>query len=335
MPEYRLTRLRGGWAVAVYEGSTRVSRRSLGTDDKAEAKRLLAHWIADTERDRTLTVGAIWQAYRDDRAGRQVSDNMEWSGRSILPFFGDLLPDEVDDDKCRAYVKRRRADGRQNGTIWTELNHLQIAMNWAAKKRMIPYRVSVERPTKPPPRDRRITREEGARLLRSAKMPHVELALALLMSTAGRVGAVLELTWGRVDFDRGLIRLAVEGEEGRKGRATVPITRTLRKRLVAARKAAMTNYVVEWAGEPVKSIRKGFAAACFRAGLENVTPHVLRHSAATWMAEDGVDMEEIAQYLGHRNVATTRAIYARYTPDHLRGAAESLELDDEPEDDDS
>lgn len=331
MPEYKLTRLRDEWAVAVYEGGERISRRTLKTASRVEAERRLAHWIADSERDRTLTVEAIWDAYRADRAGRQVADNMRWSGRAVLPFFGELLPDEIDDERCRAYVQRRRAAGRQDGTIWTELNHLQIALSWATKKRMIPYRVHVERPAKPPPRDRRITREEGLRLLRAENAPHIELALALLMSTAGRVGAVLELTWDRVDFDRGLITLAVGGEEGRKGRATVPITKMLRKRLERARKAALTDYVVEWAGKPVGSIKRGFAAACERAGLVGVTPHVLRHSAATWMAEDGVSMDEIAQYLGHRNVATTRAIYARFSPEFLRDAARSLELEDDDE----
>lgn len=49
---------------------------------------------------------------------------------------------------------------------------------------------------------------------------------------------------------------------------------------------------------------------------------------AMWR-ERGIDMEEIAQYLGHKDVATTRRIYARFSPEFLRGAAESLELDDD------
>jgi integrase len=59
-----------------------------------------------------------------------------------------------------------------------------------------------------------------------------------------------------------------------------------------------------------------------------VTPHMLRHSAAVYMAEDGVSMDEIAQFLGHNDVATTRRVYARFSPNHLRDAAAALELDD-------
>jgi hypothetical protein len=46
------------------------------------------------------------------------------------------------------------------------------------------------------------------------------------------------------------------------------------------------------------------------------------------MAESGVPMEEIAQYLGHSNVNVTRKIYARFSPNHLRAAAAALEYDD-------
>jgi integrase len=45
------------------------------------------------------------------------------------------------------------------------------------------------------------------------------------------------------------------------------------------------------------------------------------------MAEDRVPMEEIAQYLGHTDINTTRKVYARYSPDYLRRAAGALEYD--------
>lgn len=42
------------------------------------------------------------------------------------------------------------------------------------------------------------------------------------------------------------------------------------------------------------------------------------------MAEAGVSMDEIAQYLGHSNAAITARVYARFSPDHLRRAADAL-----------
>lgn len=44
------------------------------------------------------------------------------------------------------------------------------------------------------------------------------------------------------------------------------------------------------------------------------------------MAEAGVPMEEIAQYLGHTNPAITRSTYARFSPEFLRKAANALEI---------
>ncbi|MCS0504128.1 tyrosine-type recombinase/integrase [Ancylobacter sp. GSK1Z-4-2] len=54
-------------------------------------------------------------------------------------------------------------------------------------------------------------------------------------------------------------------------------------------------------------------------------PLMLRDAAAVHMAEDGVPMEEIAQFLGHSNVAITRKAYARFSPGCLHKASTSLE----------
>lgn len=85
--------------------------------------------------------------------------------------------------------------------------------------------------------------------------------------------------------------------------------------------------MVEWAGGPVQSVKKGFRAATVAAGLEGVSPHVLRHTAAVHMAEAGISMDEIAQYLGHSDTRITASTYARYSPEHLRKAAKALEFD--------
>jgi integrase len=53
---------------------------------------------------------------------------------------------------------------------------------------------------------------------------------------------------------------------------------------------------------------------------------LLRHTAAVLMAENGVPMSEISQYLGHNSTETTERVYARYSPDYLRKAAGVLNL---------
>jgi integrase len=142
----------------------------------------------------------------------------------------------------------------------------------------------------------------------------------------GRVSALLELTWDRVDLEARRIELRdPTKQQTRKGRATVPINDTLFSALVEAKEAAISPYVIEWGGARVRSVKKGIKDAAARAGIK-CSPHVLRHTAAVWMAENGVPMDQIAQYIGHEDSRTTFRVYARFSPDYLQNAARALEL---------
>lgn len=147
-----------------------------------------------------------------------------------------------------------------------------------------------------------------------------------MLTTAGRIGALLELTWDRVDMHRGVIRLATNDLGPKKGRATVPINDTLRAALQDAKQAAVSDYVIERAGKRVESIKTGFNAAVKRAGIAHCTPHDLRRTAGRLMVENGTPIKEVAQFLGHSNPSITRAVYAQFSPGHLRSAAGSLEF---------
>lgn len=335
MPEeYRITRLRGQWALSVWNDGKRTRRVTLGTADRKEAERQAHRLKTEWAKPEHITVSYVWQLYRDENSAKRAAANMAYSGKSILPEFGHLLPDEVSRELCEAYARKRRRTkyhGKpiQIGTVWTELNHLQIVLNWATKHRIIPYAVYVTRPPKPAPKDRRLTPEESKLLLDASPMLHIQTAIAIMLYTGARSGAVLDLTWDRVDFDRGIIELGVPDDAGRrKGRATVPMNDDLAKRLRKAKHSAMSNYVVEWAGGKVRSFKRGFARAVELAGLENVSPHVLRHTAASRMAAAGVPMTRIAAVLGHSDSRTTERIYARLAPGFLRDAVDTLDLSD-------
>jgi len=96
--------------------------------------------------------------------------------------------------------------------------------------------------------------------------------------------------------------------------------------LQEAKMGALTDFVVEWNGKPVKSIKTGLQAAGRRCGLPWVTAHIFRHSAASWMAEAGIGMDRIAAFLGHSDSRITSRVYAKFSPDYLRDAAEALEI---------
>lgn len=80
------------------------------------------------------------------------------------------------------------------------------------------------------------------------------------------------------------------------------------------------RFAVEWLGEPVSSIKKAFRAVAEDAGLgPDVTPHVLRHTAATWLMQAGTDPWEAAGFLG-MTVETLMSRYGHHHPDYLSGA---------------
>ena len=74
-------------------------------------------------------------------------------------------------------------------------------------------------------------------------------------------------------------------------------------------------------GERIGDIKKGFAAACERAGIEGVSPHTLQHTAATWLMQSGTDLWQAAGFLS-TSVETLLQVYGHHHPDHMREAAE-------------
>lgn len=152
----------------------------------------------------------------------------------------------------------------------------------------------------------------------------MRLFVTLAWGTAARSGAILDLTWAKVDLERGRIDFNI-GDHKNKKRTLVPMTRAVREALEEAYKARTSEYVIEFGGKQVKRIVKGFRETAKRADLK-LSPHDLRRSAAICMAESGVTMDEIAQFLGHSNPATTYKVYARFSPDYLRKAASALDV---------
>lgn len=309
----RLKLYRGVWC-AVWRDNGETKRASLRTKDREVAERLLADYKVDAAKPGD-NVASIYAAYLTDRG----TERARWAWNRLKPDFGHLRPDQINRSLSRAYVASRRKDGVGDGTIHTELTYLRAALRWHDRATA----AIVEFPSKPPPRDLYLTRHQYEQLLTAARTPHVRLFIMLSLATAGRMTAVLELTWDQIDFERGLIRLG-KGEKRRKGRATVPMTDTIRSALLEAAKARTCKHVIEFGGKKVGRIVKAFAATAEAAKLPWCTPHILRHTAAVWMAEAGIPMAEIAQYLGHADSRVTERVYARFSPTHLRRAARAL-----------
>jgi integrase len=331
--ETRVVQFRGKWCLYWREDGearrrviTDASGKPVTTREDAERARL------DTERLALKPIGDLIgdlaEKYFRDKKGRIASyDNMEYAWKGIKPDVGHLRPEHITREWCQEYINQQRAKPkRSDGTIRKALTVLSAICRWNNKNTP----AIIEMPPLPPSRDRYLTRREARKLIKAATgnlyQPHVRLFIILALATGARMSAILELKWDQIDLKRGMIDLGKS--VGNKGRSKVPMTETVREALEEAKKAALTDFVIEYAGKQVKSVKKGFALAVKRAKLPGkVHPHVCRHTAAVWMAEDGHSMAEIAQVLGHTNESVTFRTYARYSPTHLRKPISSLELD--------
>jgi len=147
--------------------------------------------------------------------------------------------------------------------------------------------------------------------------------LEVLYGTGARASEVVDLDLRDVDLDDATAVLTGKGNKQRMvplgGPAVDAITRWLPERLeLGPREDALFVNLrgVRLTRQTVFDIVKKAAA---RAGLDptEVSPHVLRHSAATHMIEAGADIRSVQEMLGHANVSTTQ-VYTRVTPRHLR-----------------
>ena len=129
-----------------------------------------------------------------------------------------------------------------------------------------------------------------------------------------------------VDLDSGIFyRLADGARESKKRQPPAPMPPRLLAHLRRWRdKGLIAQYVVEWQGEPVKSVKVGWKRAVALAGIDaKVVPHTLRHTAATWLMQQGVDLWEAAGYLG-MSEQVLNDTYGHHHPDFMRTAAARL-----------
>ena len=158
MPDYQLKLYRGRYYADWLErGQTR--RNALRTADRAEAERRLIDFARSMAVPAGAAVGEIVEAYLKEKEGRIVDvRRLQDAWRRAKPTFGNIRPDQVTRDLCRAYTAERRGHGVSDATIIKELNVVRQGLNYGK----VPGAV-FEAPSAPQPRDRHLTKEERHR----------------------------------------------------------------------------------------------------------------------------------------------------------------------------
>jgi integrase len=322
--EYTLTRHRGKLALTWREpGRLHPRRISTGTADERRAETIAREIWARLHAAQSERVADLWPAYVRDRVvDGAMEDRFRVTWNALGPHFGHIIGSKVTREDCRAYHRYRRGQGRSASTIATELALLRACLKW----RYGATAPSVWVPPASAPRDHWLTKEQVRHLLEATDTPHIRLFITLAASTGARAQAILELTWDRVDMERGEINYRPAGREiTNKRRTIVPMNTNARTALEEAYRARLSDHVVEYGGKPVASVKKALQRLSAKTGIK-VSPHVLRHSCAVWMAQADVPMAKIAQYLGHTKTAVTEMYYARFSPSYMQDASAAAEF---------
>lgn len=308
------------WCIK-WVGPDGPHRVSLGTTDRHAADVAARKFWQQRTTARGDTTGEVVAAYlASGEAKDEYNKRCRWNG--MAGFWAGLTLNDIDKHTPTAYALWRC---RSTNTIRNELSLIKAAYKWALVEKIVDKVPVIVLPPMPRSTVSHLTKAQFRLFLDHCIMPHVRLYSILAVTTGARKGALLEAKWSQVDWDRCLLDLQGDREEARnKGRATVPLNDRAMDALREAKEGAISEYIIEVGGKRIFDVKKGVGLTAKRAGL-HVHPHMFRHSAAVWMAEDRVPMSEIAAFLGHSSTAVTEKVYAKYHPDYLRQASKSLD----------
>lgn len=259
-------------------------------------------------------------------AYRQDLTEFKRSGAALRPV------DEVTSSDIVAYRNRLSSDRRLSAaTTKRRLACLRAMFAWLVRRDIIdtsPFTKIELRVRLPAQLPRCLDSQDLRRLMRHRMVRGADFALAigLLLATGMRIGELVELRIGDVDTPGGRLRIFGKGSRER----TVFVTdRQLREELrsyISSRRGAgaqMTDRLL------VDDLGRCLSAARFRSTLarlartagvlRRVTPHMLRHTAATMLLESGTDIRFVQRLLGHRSIVTTQ-IYTHVSDRALRAA---------------
>ena len=281
---------------------------------------------------------------------------------TLADWWVDKTLAEVNGTTCREYVAYRTTQPRKASKpdvtgrpprmvtaagARRELEDLRAAINYHRSEGLCSEVVSVALPEKSEPRSDWLTRSEAARMIWRAwrarqKMgegavdryvgKHVARFILIGLYTGTRHAAICSAAFypavgrGHIDLEAGVFYRRRQGaKQTKKRQPPVRLPKRLLAHLRRWRRLGIARHaVVEWNGKPVASVRKSFAAAVAAARIgRHITPHTLRHTAATWAMQAGANIWDAAGWLGTSPEVLER-VYGHHHPDYQHDVAERM-----------
>jgi len=321
------------WISYTDAAGRRISRSS-GYSDHREAKAEENQLRADAHRKHSPYAAKTFDDVMESYLTNRPTERAAYAVKALLPHFAGKLIQTITAADIAAYKTSRDVS---DSTVAKELGTLRAAIRFCNREYDwgLPDPTQGRIPKEPHHRMRWLTKREACKLVTVAQhepqAPYLADLIMVALHTGLRRGELLGLEWSRVDLRSRVIHLAPEHQKGKK-HSTVPLNAPARDALLhrAGYRATIcpdSAWVFTRKGSRIGSIKKSFATACQKAGIEDFHIHDLRHTCGAWMVQAGVPLRTVAEILRHSSISTTMK-YAHLSPDNARAGVEALERSD-------
>jgi integrase/recombinase XerC len=246
----------------------------------------------------------------------------------FLEVLGTDDPAKVDGKTIRSWLREMMGYGYAKSSAARKLSSVRSWCAFLFDRGLIPSDPAKEiRGPKLPSRlPRALSREDASRLVDAGTSGEDPLrdsaALELLYGCGLRIAELASLRWQDVDLDERMVRVFGKGNKERIVPFGTCALRALREWRDSAGPSAEYVFPGQRGGAiAVRTVHRIVRRAALKAGVANVTPHVLRHSFATHLLEGGASLRVLQELLGHESLLTTQH-YLAVGADHLRKSYE-------------
>lgn len=252
----------------------------------------------------------------------KISKNSEYTRRNYLQYNQELLefskkdPDKLESDDIKEYLAEKRADS-SSSTIIVFLAAIKYAQTSILKRDIT---VDIKRPKKEKRIPTVLSKQEVKKLFETLDSEKSKLMARMLYACGFRVSELVNLRINDLEFEEKTGR--IKQGKGKKDRSfNIPDFLFNEIKLQSEAQSRIgKEYLFSGPNGKLSSrnIQKIISSAAFRAGIQKeVHPHTLRHSFATHLLENGVDIRKIQELLGHSDLSTTQ-IYTHISTEELK-----------------
>lgn len=237
-------------------------------------------------------------------------------------FFGPSIPlADINANAIAEMVQTLKKQGNGNGTINRKVAVLSRVLKYAQERGLITVVPHLPRLRESEGRTRFLSGDEETHLMGLLErwgQTHFRMFAQFLLYTGCRVSEATKLEWRDVD-DRKVTFWDTKNGKSR----SIPITEPVREALAWCQSQ---GWKTPFSGIKYNTFIKMWDRVKYTMGLEDdiqFVPHALRHTCASRMVQNGVDIRRVQVWMGHSSVQVTMR-YAHLAPDDLESAAAAL-----------